>query len=71
MPTVNIELSESQLQELKELTENPDAVSGGVGLVETIGAFVVSYIGGKSIDGIIDGIQNPRSDYGSVDIIGA
>jgi hypothetical protein len=69
MPTVNIELSESQLQELKELAENPDAVSGGV--AETLGAFFLGYIGGKSIDGIIDGINNPRSDYGSVDIIGA
>ncbi len=71
MPTLNVELTDSQFQELKELTENPDAVSGGAGVLEVFGAFVAGEIASRSIEGIIDGFKNPRSDYGSVDIVGA
>ena len=69
MPTLNIEITDSQLQELKDLTENTDVVSGG--LASTIGGFVAGWAAGKAIDGLIDSVSNPRSDYGSVDIIGA
>ncbi len=71
MTTLTINLTEEQATELQALVDNPDAVAGGLGVAEVIGGFLAAEAAGMSIRGLVDSLSNPRSDYGSVDVIAA